>query len=305
MQLLYYLEDLRTPFLDFIMQLITELGSETIFLAIVLLLFWCIDKQKAYLLMAVGFLGTVASQFLKLLCRVPRPWVRDPNFSIVESARAGASGYSFPSGHSQNAVGTFATLACSTNHRLLQVIFIAICLLVPFSRMYLGVHTLSDILVGAGMALGCIAILKPLCEKNKGAYIPRILAVLAGLGVAFLLYTELFPFPEDIDPENLTSSVKNAYTLLGALCGMIVVYFVDAKWLHFPTDAVWYAQVLKFLGGLILVLAVKSLLKPPLEAILSSGFARMVRYFLVVLIAGIVWPMSFRWFSRLGRKTEF
>ncbi len=301
MQFLYFLEDLRTPFLDSVMQVITELGSETIFLATVLLLFWCIDKQKAYLLMAVGFLGTVANQFLKLFCQVPRPWVRDPNFTIVESARAGASGYSFPSGHSQNAVGTFATLACSTTDRFFQVIFIAICVLVPFSRMYLGVHTPADTLVGSGMALGCIAILKPLCEKKDGTYIPRILAVLAGLGVAFLLYTEFFPFPEDIDQENLASASKNAYTLLGALCGMIVVYFVDEKYLHFPTDAIWYVQIVKFIGGLILVLTVKSLLKAPLAAILNPGFARMVRYFLVVLTAGVLWPMCFRWFSMTGR----
>lgn len=302
MQFLYFLEDLRTPFLDSVMQLITELGSETIFLATVLLLFWCIDKQKAYLLMAVGFLGTVFNQFLKLLCQVPRPWVRDPNFTIVESARTGASGYSFPSGHSQNAVGTFATLACSAKDRFFKVLFIAICVLVPLSRMYLGVHTPADTLVGSAMALGCIAILKPLCEKKDGAYIPRILVVLAGFSIAFLLYTEFFPFAEDIDQENLASAVKNAYTLLGALCGMIVVYFVDEKHLHFPTDAVWYIQILKFLGGLILVLAVKSLLKSPLEAILNPGFSRMIRYFLVVITAGILWPMCFRWFSMTGRN---
>ena len=49
--------------------------------------------------MTVGFFGTLVNQFLKLVCRVPRPWVRDPNFTIVEAARADATGYSFPSGH--------------------------------------------------------------------------------------------------------------------------------------------------------------------------------------------------------------
>ena len=36
--------------------------------------------------------------------------------------------------------------------------------------------------------------------------------------------------------------------------------------------------------------------------ILPALSARAVRYFLVVVTAGLVWPMSFRWFSRMGRK---
>ena len=302
MQILYFFESIRMPWLDQLMQAVTELGSETLFLAAVLMLFWCVSKQKAYLLMAVGFLGTLANQFLKLACQVPRPWIRDPNFTIVESARAGATGYSFPSGHSQNSVGTFATLAYSTKDRFLKGLCIAVCVLVPLSRMYLGVHTPSDVLVGSGMALICLSIFLPLFREDDGSRIPKILGVLAVLGVAFVLYTELWPFPEDIDPRNLESAVKNSYTLLGALLGMIVVWYVDRSWLNFPTEAVWYAQILKFLGGLILVLLVKSALKAPLEAILPVYPARMARYFLVVLTAGILWPMTFFRFSRMGRQ---
>ena len=302
MQILYFFESIRTPWLDQLMQAVTELGSETLFLAAVLMLFWCVSKRKAYLLMAVGFLGTLANQFLKLACQVPRPWVRDPDFTIVESARAGATGYSFPSGHSQNSVGTFATLAYSTKDRFLKILCIAVCVLVPLSRMYLGVHTPADVLVGSGMALLCLAIFLPLFRDEQGSRIPKILGVLAVMGVGFVLYTELWPFPEDIDPHNLESAVKNSYTLLGALLGMIVVWYVDRSWLNFPTDAVWYAQILKFLGGLILVLLVKSALKAPMEAIFPVYRARMARYFLVVLTAGILWPMTFFWFSRLGRR---
>ena len=68
------------------------------------------------------------------------------------------------------------------------------------------------------------------------------------------------------------------------------------------TDGVWWAQILKILGGLALVLAVKAGLKAPLGALLPELPARMLRYFLVVFAAGLVWPLTFRWFSRLGRK---
>lgn len=303
MELLYLLEELRTPWLNTIMSVITELGGETAFLAAALILFWCVNKRQGYYLIAVGFLGTITNQFLKLACRIPRPWVRDPEFTIVESARADASGYSFPSGHSQTSVGTFGAIAMRNRKKRLRVICIAICVLVPLSRMYLGVHTPADVLVGSGMALLFLFVLRPIVYGRDGKNIPILFAVMIALGAAFVAYTELYPFPSDIDTANLESAVKNSYTLMGALLGMAIVYYVDEKKLHFPTDGVWYAQVLKVLGGLILVLAIKAGLKVPLEALFGGHIvSRAIRYALVVLAAGIVWPLTFPWFARLGRK---
>ena len=74
MKLLYLLESLRTPAGDWLMSGITHLGGETAFLAVAIFIFWCVDKHEGYYLLTVGFLGTVLNQFLKLLCRIPRPW---------------------------------------------------------------------------------------------------------------------------------------------------------------------------------------------------------------------------------------
>lgn len=303
MEFLYFLEELRTPFLDSVMAVVTELGGETAFLVAALILFWCADKRQGYYLMAVGFLGTLTNQFLKLCCRIPRPWVLDPEFTIVEAAREGASGYSFPSGHSTSSVGTFGSLAVCASAKWMRAVCIAVCVIVPFSRMYLGVHTPADVLVGSGLALGFIFLLRPVVFGKDGRNIPALFGVMIGLSVAFLAYTELYPFPADIDPHNLQSAVKNSYTLMGALLGMVVVYFVDEKKLRFSTEAIWYAQLLKIAGGLVLVLAVKSGLKAPLEALFAGHMvSRAIRYCLIVLAAGILWPMTFPWFSHLGRK---
>ena len=114
MKLLYLLESLRTPAGDWLMSGITHHGGEPAFLAVAIFIFWCVDKHEGYYLLTVGFLGTVLNQFLKLLCRFPRPWVLDPDFTIVESARAEATGYSFPSGHTPRAEATFGGIARST-----------------------------------------------------------------------------------------------------------------------------------------------------------------------------------------------
>ena len=302
MELLYMLENLRTPWLTKLMLTVTELGGETAFLVLALIVFWCMDKRRGYYLMTVGFISTSCNQFLKLHCRVPRPWVKDPDFRAVEEAIPEATGYSFPSGHSQSSVGVFGALAVTANKNWSRAICVALAVLVPFSRMYLGVHTPADVLTGAAISLVLVFVLRPLIYREDGMkWIIPVMAVLAG---AYLVYACLYPFPADIDPDNLESGRESAATLFGCVLAIAVVYPVEKKWVNFPNGAIWWAQVLKVLGGLAAVLAVKGGLKAPLQAILPELAARSVRYFLVVVTAGLIWPMTFRWFVNLGRKSE-
>lgn len=149
MDLLYFLEELRSPLGNALFSVITFLGDETTFILASLACFWCVDKLQGYYLMSVGLAGTTLNNFFKLVFRVPRPWVKDPAFTIVESAREAATGYSFPSGHSQASVGVFGGLARWNRCRWLRAVCIAVCVLVPFSRMYLGVHTPLDVFTGS------------------------------------------------------------------------------------------------------------------------------------------------------------
>lgn len=303
MAFLHFLEGLRFPALNVIMQAITELGGESVFLGVALIVFWCVDKLEGYYLLTVSFFGTIIMQFLKILCRIPRPWVKDPGFTIVESARADAMDYSFPSGHTQNAVGTFGVLAVSHKQKWFRTLCVALMVLVPFSRMYLGVHTPMDVGVAAIITLCLVFGIRPLVySKNKNVF-PMMLAAMSALALAFAAYVSLYPFPADVDAGNLASATKNAYSLLGALLGIIPAYYFDEKKLHFSVNAVWWAQLLKVAGGLGLSLAIKGVLKAPLLALCGGhDVSHAIRYFLTVLFAGAVWPMTFRWFGSLGGK---
>ena len=302
MGFLYLLEKIRMPGLNEIMLLVTKLGEETTFLVIAMVVFWCVDKKKGYYLMAVGFLGTIFNQILKLACRVPRPWVMDPDFTILEQAREAAAGYSFPSGHTQTAVGTFGALAASTDRRWWRWVCIVLAVLVGFSRMYIGVHTPSDVLVGAGMALVLVGLLKKPTLNGSVNDMKKLIAGMMVCGIVFLLYVLLWQFPVDMDEHNMISGMKNAYTMIGCLVGVAVVYVADIKWLHFPEMAVWWVQIIKTVVGLLLVLAVKEGLRTPLELVLPVYPARAVRYFLIVVTAGVLWPMSFSKLSKFGNR---
>lgn len=302
MGLLYLLENIRIPVLNEIMLAITTLGEETAFLVIALILYWCVDKYLGYYTLSVGFVGTIANQFLKLWFRIPRPWVIDENFTILEQAREAASGYSFPSGHTQSAAGTFGAIGYTTNNKKLRVLAIILPLLVAFSRMYIGVHTPLDVGVSLVLAIILVVALRPVVFSKGHRYIPMLLVFMFVLAIGFLCFVELYPFPADIDQHNYRSGLQNAYTLLGALLGLFAAYIVDEKWLNFKTQAVWWAQILKVMIGLLLVLAVKSGTKELLNLLLGEYVGRAVRYFLIVIVAGNLWPMTFRWFSKLGQK---
>ena len=303
MELLYFFESIRIPGLNEIMLLITRLGEETAFLVAALIVFWCVDKRKGYYVMSVGFIGTMANQMMKLASRVPRPWVKDPNFTILEQAKEAADGYSFPSGHSQSAVGTFGAIARFSKNAWVKGICVAAAVLVPISRMYVGVHTPADVLVGSGMALILVWLLEKPILRSTERCMPWVIGGMLALSLAYLLYVELWPFPQDMDPHNMESGLKNAYTLLGCILGIAFVYPAEVKWVKFDTKAVWWAQLLKAILGLTVVLLVKEGLREPLLVVFGGHYAaRACRYFLDVVTAGLLWPMTFRWFSKLGVK---
>ena len=186
MDFLYFLEDLRTPVLDGIVSALTHLGGEMVFLIAALTVFWCADKRQGYYLLSVGFMGTLVNQFLKITCRIPRPWVRDPNFTIVESARAEATGYSFPSGHSTSSVGTFGVIATEGKRLWLRLAAVALCFLIPLTRLYLGVHTPADVLGGSAISLVFI-ILRPVFYHNDGKAMPWLLGIMVTVSAAFFV----------------------------------------------------------------------------------------------------------------------
>ena len=311
MSFLYFLEGLRNPFFDTIFSLITMLGEETAFMAIAIIVFWCFDKFQGYFLLLTGFLGTIINQFLKMIFRIPRPWVEDPNFTVVDGAKTEATGFSFPSGHTQTSVTLFGGVARANKQKAIRITAIAICVLVPFSRMYLGVHTPLDVFVSLGISLVLIFGGYPLFKKAEKS--PKVMYIILGslalLVLGYTLFVCLYKFPSEVYLEvnvhNLESAQKNAFTMIGCILGIFAVYFVDGKYLKFETKAVWWAQIIKVVIGLVLVILVKELMRYPLDFIFNGSLvSRAVRYFLIVITAGILWPLSFKWFSKLGANKK-
>lgn len=300
MDFLEFLQGLRNPILDSIFSVITLLGEETVFIIVGLLFFWCIDKKQGYFLLSVGLLGTVLNQFLKLIFRIPRPWVLDPNFKIVESAREAATGYSFPSGHTQAGVGIFGGVARWNKQKWLRIACVVLCVLIPFSRMWLGVHTPLDVTVSIIIALILIFGIYPIIQNDNKNHVRIMFSVMILIDIVLILYAQLYNFPAEVDVENLIHGTESAYKMLGCISGMWLAYEVDKNFSHFDTKAKWWVQLIKLAIGIIPVVLIKSVLKTPLYILIENEFiADGIRYFLLTAFAGAIWPLTFKLWRKL------
>lgn len=304
MAFLKYLAQFRSPFWDEVVAAVTLLGEETFFMVLGLMIFWCISKKWGYRFLAIGLSGSSLNQLLKAIFLIPRPWVLDPTFTIVEAAREAATGYSFPSGHTQSAATVFGTLLVWLNRKWTTVVCVLLVLAVGFSRMYLGVHTPMDVsvsfLTGIVTVAGFVFLFNKAerSEKKEGC----VWLVALALTLALVGYVMFAPVTERNIAEFDAHGVENAWKLLGTISGVIAAWWVDHKHTHFETKAVWWAQILKLLIGFGLVLGVRLGLKPVLLSIIpNAAIAGAVRYFLMVSVGGILWPMTFGFWSKLGK----
>ena len=305
MPFLYFLRDIGNPVFDFFFETITHLGEETVFLVISIVFFWCVDKREGYFILLSGLFGTLMNQTAKLACRVPRPWVIDKGFLPIGNSIEEATGYSFPSGHTQNVATTFGAIAAYKKGRTRVAVCTVIIALVAFSRMYLGVHTPLDVVVSLAVSAALVLIFRPWFEteeKFNRAY-PRIVIISVICSFAFLAFVLFVSNDRSLDAANYNSALKNACTLLGCTVGLVLVFVVDTMFVNFQTEAKWYAQIIKAVVGFAIVLLIKSGLSAPLTAIFGNEYvARIIRYFLIVAFAGAVWPLTFKKFGEMRIK---
>ena len=245
MSFLWFLSDLRTPAGDFFFQQITYLGQEIFVVAVICWLYWCVSKKSAYILGFSYFLSGLLIQALKITFRVPRPWKLDSSFKAVESALPEATGYSFPSGHTQSITALFGTLALSARKKWQTVLCFVIIFLVGFSRMYLGVHTPLD--VSVSFALSLLSAILCWYIFNKKEFIwtkPFILALILGICSLLLCAYSLALYSSGTINVDYSMDCLKAS---GAGCAFAIGYYVETTRIRFEIADTWKKRILMLL----------------------------------------------------------
>lgn len=287
MEFLYYLESIRSPFLDYFFKFWTLFGDETLNFALICLVYWCIDKKLAYKIAFTMFISGMIVQNMKISFRVDRPWIRDPNFTTVEGALDTATGYSFPSGHTQGAASVFGTIALSIKKLHYRILCVFVILMVAMSRMYLGVHTLADVTVGLIIAVIVTVICSFVFDKlNTSKRFDIIITVIFALLSLFTLIFAIILLKNDYIKVN---NASDCCKLAGAGLGVAVGLFVERKFVKFDTkEKNIFLQLIKFAVGILIAVGLKSGLK----IILGDNFTvDVIRYFITVMWILAIYPL--------------
>ncbi len=150
-----FFQSIRIPFLSTAAECITFLGEGVWSVLLVFFLYYVVSPRSGFALGASSMTGVAFCNILKVIFRIPRPWVKYPD-ELVPLRVSTATGYSFPSGHSTNAGSVYYSLySLYRKNRAVKTVSIVLMILIPLSRIYLGCHWPLDVVVG--IALGTAA----------------------------------------------------------------------------------------------------------------------------------------------------
>lgn len=302
-----FMEWLQSHISDGAMRVISELsmfGEAAIVVLILGLIYWCINKKMGKTIGLNIIMALICNTMIKNVFLRRRPYFEsdyidikrpvEPDADIQDIA---AQGYSFPSGHSTTSAVTYGSLAAydyddpelgltpdrrTLLKRLWSCAAVILPLLVGFSRVAVGAHFPTDVLVGWLLGYLMIWFVPFLRQKLGSKYL--FYAVLLLIAAPGLLYCRSADY----------------FTSFGILIGFIAGTEIEERYVDFKParGPVWI--VCRMIGGVAVVFLLDVFLKLPFsrEFLKGGSYAAMLvrcaRYFVVGIVSFGIYPMLFR-----------
>jgi len=231
---------LRSDLLTPIFKAFTVLGTPAFFFLFLPLGYWVADKLLFARVGLLLMLSAILNAYLKVLLRDPRPpetlWLVD----VGES-------FGFPSGHSQIAVVVWLWIAASVGHRGLRLACVVVTAGVCFSRLYLGVHDLGDVLGGIAIGAMTLAAMRlAISERGRFRHAASPLVQLTAQVVLVILAALTWP------GDGFPSVIPVGCVLVGFWGGVLV----ERRWIDFESSDRPVLRLLTVIAGLLLLAVV-------------------------------------------------
>lgn len=285
--------------LEYPMKFLTSLGGENFFFLVLPLIYWSLDARLGLRVAFILVTGTSLSCTVKFLFAAPRPyWISaEVQPGSVEST------FGLPSTHAQNSAALWGVLAAGVpaQKRWAWGAAFLIAFLVGFSRLYLGMHFVHDVL--AGWLIGYMLLFlflkfwDPVTAWLKTKTFPQQVALAFAGSLLFIALGMLsnarlngYSFPTEwtenalrAGPLPTPDSVEDIFTAAGSFFGFALGSAWIASLGGYQTEGSVTNRALRYVIGLIGVM----IFWEGLGAILPRGDAwlplilRYLRYTLV------------------------
>src|SRR3972149_55438 len=240
-----WVQAFRGPMLDLMMGTTYYLGAEDFFVLFLPLIFWCIHKSLGIRLSLAFMLSNYVNLVFKGFFAAPRPYQVDNKLY----APFKTEGFGIPSGHAQGAVTFWGYVATQMKTRGWWALAIFMSLFVGIGRMYVGDHFPQDVLLGWTLGIVIVAVYAIL-QRRVGAWIGKqSLTLQIGLAIVIpLLLVALHP-------------TSDAAKSMGVILGMFALLPVEEKYICFDERTTWVKQIIKFVLGVTVIMAIRLGLK--------------------------------------------
>lgn len=273
--------------LDYIFYFISELGSSTILIILITLIYYCINKQLGKKIAFITFFGITFNNIIKASFNARRPF----EYPGKEELRAlndsnlydKATGTSFPSGHSQNSSTFFFSVYLHFKHKIIRIACILLMILVPISRLYLGVHFPTDIVVGIILGILTAVLINYLLNKFPNHH--HLIMMIS------FLVTIPFIFLPNIEKDFFKGS--------GLLLGIIIGSYLEEKYVNFETAGTLKEKLIRYFFSIIVVGITYGIIHivNHLDFIESSKyllyFSNFITHTLLIIVGIFIVPLLF------------
>ena len=270
LEILRHIQSIANPFFDFLFQLITICGEQIVLISIISIIYWALDKKFGEYIAYSVLTSVLLNNAIKDIFKMKRPIGEEGIRTLREQT---ATGYSFPSGHTQSASSFYGSMAIYLKNRVMYIIATVMIILIGFSRLYLGVYYPKDVIVG-----GILGVLTSLiCYKLYNRVENKMLLYV----VTFAIFIPALTFAHSAD------FIKGMGTYLGFIIGI----YIEKRYVNFSTEGNTGNKIIRVLLGIVILLV----LQLGLKVILPSGtIFSFIRYALISLIGIGVYPMIFK-----------